>query len=126
MLKNFILTTITFLVIDFIWLGLVAKNFYDQHLAAFNRHLNLPAAFATYFLLIAGIVFLVLPKADGNLWQALLWGAVFGLITYGVYDLTNLATLADWSLTMVFVDMAWGAFLCGSVSFVVSWLLASI
>ena len=114
-IKNFILTLIVFLSIDFVYLGLVAKNFYNQQLASFNRALNLPAAFLSYLLLVLGIVVFVLPKTSGG-WNAFVYGALFGLIAYGVYDLVNLATLADWSLTMTVVDILWGMVVCGLVS----------
>ncbi len=116
MIAKILLTAVIFLGIDAVWLGVLAKPFYDKQLAPFNRSLNLTAAIGVYLLLIAGILLFVLPKAGSDPTQALLWGAVFGLISYGVYDLTNMATLADWSWNLVIVDMLWGAFLCGVTS----------
>jgi uncharacterized membrane protein len=115
MLKNFLITLIIFLGIDFLWLGLIAKNFYNKELSPFTRTLNLPAAFLSYFLIALGITLFILPKAN-NPSQAFLWGSLFGLITYGVYDLVNLATLADWSLRMTIIDMLWGVPVCGLAS----------
>lgn len=123
--KTFFTTLVIFLGIDFIWLGLIAKNFYDRQLSPFARTLNLPAAFLAYLLIVFGIVFFVLPKASGPS-QALLWGALFGLIVYGVYDLVNLATLADWTLKMTVVDMLWGAFVCGTTSLIATRILNSL
>lgn len=123
LLKNFIITLVVFLGIDFIWLGLVARNFYKKELAAFSTTLSLPAAFLTYVLIAAGIVIFVLPKASGDIYKALLWGALFGLITYGVYDLTNLATLKGWSIKMLAVDILWGVFVCGMTSLLVTLIL---
>jgi len=123
MVKNFLLTLVIFLGIDFLWLGVIAKNFYDKHLGAFERTLNWPAVILVYLLIPLGIVLFILPKASGNLKLALFWGAVYGLIVYGVYDLTNLATLKNWSLTMVITDMLWGMFICGFTSFVVTYFL---
>lgn len=122
-LKKLLLTLVVFLGIDFVWLGLIAKNFYDQELSRFNRTLNLPVAFLDYFLIILGLVVFVLPRAAESPLQALIWGALFGLIAYGVYDLTNLATLADWTIRMTIVDMLWGAIVCGLVSFIVTFIL---
>jgi uncharacterized membrane protein len=116
MLKNFLTTLAIFLGIDSIWLGLIAKNFYDKELNPFARTLNLPVAFLPYLLIVFGILFFVLPKTGGNTTQALFWGAFFGLIVYGVYDLVNLSTLADWSLKMAVVDILWGVIVCGFVS----------
>ena len=123
MLKNFIITLIIFLGIDFVWLGFVARGFYKKELTAFSTTLNLPAAFLTYVLIAAGIVIFVLPKASGDIYKALLWGALFGLITYGVYDLTNLATLKGWSIKMLAVDILWGVFVCGMTSLLVTLIL---
>ena len=123
MIREFFLTLLIFLGVDLTWLGLVAKNFYNKQLSAFPRTTNLPAAFLSYLLIVAGIVVFVLPRSSGNTTQALLYGAGFGLITYGVYDLVNLATLADWSFRMTVVDMLWGAFVCGVVSLLASQFL---
>ena len=71
-----------------------------------------PSAILVYFLLAIGVVFFVLPKAD-NYVHALLWGALFGFVVYGVYDLTNYALLDNWSLSITLIDMLWGAVLCG-------------
>ncbi len=125
-IRNLIITLVVFLGIDFIWLGLIAKNFYDQELSHLKRTLNLPVAFLDYFLIVVGLIVFVLPKAAGNPHQALIWGALFGLIAYGVYDLTNLATLADWTIKMTIVDMFWGATVCGLVSFLVTLILSII
>jgi uncharacterized membrane protein len=49
----------------------------------------------------------------GSWKTALLYGALFGFFTYATYDMTNLATLKGWSLSVTFVDIAWGTFLTG-------------
>ena len=79
---------------------------------------NWVAAVSFYLLFIAGLVFFVIEPAvkSGNWTSALVIGALFGLMTYATYDLTNLATLKDWTLTITFVDMAWGMVLAASVS----------
>jgi uncharacterized membrane protein len=120
--KNFLVTLTIFLGIDFLWLGIVAKNFYTKHLSTFDRTINWPAVIITYLIIALGLSLFVLPKAGGNTKLAFLEGAIFGLIVYGVYDLTNLATLKNWSLTMVIVDMLWGMFVCGITSYIVSYL----
>jgi uncharacterized membrane protein len=126
LIKKILLTMVVFLGIDFVWLGLVAKKFYDKELSAFQRTLNLPVALLDYVLIVVGIVLFVLPKASGNQLHAFLWGALFGLIGYGVYDLTNLATLRDWTLRMTVVDMLWGATVCGLVSLIVTVILKGV
>lgn len=109
-----------FFLIDMIWLGLVAKNFYRQQLGGMlSSKVNWPAAILFYLLFIAGLqLFVVAPAlAQGGAWQALWQGAFFGLIAYATYDLTNLATLRDWPLLVTVVNLAWGAVLGGAVSF---------
>ncbi len=109
-----------------VWLGLVAKGFYAKHLGFLMRpDVNWLAAIIFYLLFIAGlIIFVVTPAlAKGSWLYALSLGALFGLITYATYDLTNLATLKNWPLVVTLVDLLWGAVLAASVS-VLTYLLA--
>ncbi|MCW8858718.1 MAG: DUF2177 family protein [Deltaproteobacteria bacterium] len=118
-LKLYLLTVPVFFAIDLIWLGVVAKNFYQNNLAhLLSPEVNWPAALVFYFMYIAGIIlFAVKPALDAaSLSKAALWGALFGFFTYATYDLTNLATLRDWPLKVVFVDIAWGTLLCTLVA----------
>lgn len=108
-----------FFVIDMIWLGLVASGFYrDQIGFLMTPEVNWPPAIAFYLLFVIGLVFFVVaPALEKGSWvHALLAGALFGLITYATYDLTNLATLKDWPLLLTLVDLVWGAVLAASVS----------
>jgi uncharacterized membrane protein len=86
---------------------------------------NWAAAIVFYLLFLVGLVIFVIgPAVEKKDWMhALLAGALFGLITYATYDLTNLATLKDWPLTVVWVDMLWGTFLASSVS-TITYLIA--
>jgi uncharacterized membrane protein len=83
-----------------------------------SPEVNWPAAFLFYFMYIAGIIlFAVKPGLDaGSLAKAALWGALFGFFTYATYDLTNLATLREWPIKVVVVDILWGTLLCTSVA----------
>ena len=108
-----------FLAIDMLWLGLVAKNFYRNQIGFLMKsEINWPAALIFYLLFIAGlVVFVITPAIEKNSWRhALLFGALFGLVTYATYDLTNFATLKDWPLLVTVVDLAWGAALAACVS----------
>lgn len=108
-----------FFAVDMIWLGVVAKNFYANQIGLLMKaNVNWAAAILFYLLFIAGIVvFVVAPALDKGSWtHALLFGALFGLITYATYDLTNLATLKDWPLLVTVVDLIWGMVLAASVS----------
>jgi uncharacterized membrane protein len=123
MLKYLLVTSIVFLVIDIMWLGFIAKNFYSQQLAVFTRTFNLPAAILTYFILTIGLVTFVINRFSQGGLEVFLWGALFGLVVYGVYDLTNLATLKDWPIKLVLVDILWGMFVCGTTAFIVTFLV---
>ena len=108
-----------FFALDMIWLGLIARNFYAKELGLLMRgDINWTAAIIFYLLFIVGLVlFVIAPAVDRGAWTyALLFGALFGLITYATYDLSNLATLKDWPLLVTIVDMIWGAVLAASVS----------
>lgn len=74
----------------------------------------LPAALV-YILMAIGLVAFVHPLATGAA-TAFAYGALFGLVGYGLYDLTNLATLTDWTTRLAVIDMLWGTLLCGTVS----------
>jgi uncharacterized membrane protein len=122
--KTYFITLLIFLGIDAVWLLFLAKDFYEKELSAFSRHLNLPAAILTYLLLVLGLVFFVFPlvQEKSNL-EKFLIGALFGIICYSVYDLTNLATLSQWSLKMALVDMIWGGIICGTTTLIASLIL---
>lgn len=112
-LKTYLISLPIFLGIDFLWLGKIAKSFYDKEFAAFQRTVNWLPAILVYILIPLGLLLLVLPKTNGNPLLGLVWGAFYGLVGYGIYDLTNFAILANWSLKLTVVDMVWGAFING-------------
>lgn len=118
-IKLYLLSTAIFFAIDMVWLGLVAKNFYQQQIGFLMKtDINWLAAIIFYLLFIVGLViFVIQPALDKNsLQHALIYGALFGLITYATYDLTNLATLKDWPILVTVVDMIWGSALASMVS----------
>ena len=128
--KLYGLTVPVFFVIDIIWLGVVAKSFYQKNLKyILSPNVNWTAAIIFYLIYIAGIlIFAVLPAlAKDSLRHAAVWGALFGFFTYATYDLTNLALLKDWPIVIVIVDILWGVVLCSAVAtlsfFVAKWLL---
>lgn len=126
-LKLYLITLPVFFVIDMIWLGWVAKNFYAKQIGFLLKpEVNWVAAVSFYLLFIVGLVLFVITPAleKDSLMHAILFGALFGLITYATYDLTNLATVKDWPLLVTFVDLAWGMFLSASVSSV-AYIIAS-
>ncbi|MFT4728559.1 MAG: putative membrane protein [Granulosicoccus sp.] len=122
-MKNFLIAygaaIVAFLVIDGIWLGLVAKDFYADNLGDLLRKdfLLLPGVIF-YLMFTAGLVFLAVRpgQPDISLLNVALHGAVVGLLAYGTYDLTNLSTLRGWSPLLSIVDMVWGTVLSASVA----------
>ena len=120
-IKLYVATLIAFFTIDIIWLSLVARTFYRKYLGFLMAPSpNWLAAILFYLLFIAGIlVFVVGPGLkDNSLTTTLLRAALFGLITYATYALTNLATVKDWPLLVTVVDMTWGTVLSMTVSLV--------
>jgi len=103
------------MALDGVWLGLLMKNFYRQQLAPIVRlgeggmAPNWPAAFVVYALLGTGIAALVIPRAS-TVPMAAAFGALFGLVVYGVYDFTNYSTLRQWPFVLTLADVAWGTF----------------
>ena len=125
--KLYFISLPVFFVIDMIWLGFVAKNFYQQQIGfLLKSNINWFAAIVFYLIFIFGlVVFVIYPALEKNLWwHALLFGALFGFITYATYDLTNLATIKDWPILVTIVDLIWGAVLAASVS-MISYYIAS-
>ena len=128
-LLAYLLTAIVFFSIDMVWLGFIAKDLYRKYLGGFlSDTVNWPAAIIFYCLFIIGIfIFAIIPAVEKNMvGQAVLLGALFGFFTYATYDLTNLATLKNWPLLIVIVDMAWGAILTATVAtagfYIVQWI----
>lgn len=118
-LKLYGIAFVLFLVIDLVWLGLIARNLYQKYIGHLMADsVNWIAALVFYFLFIGFLVyFVLLPNINtGTLLQVMLTGALFGFITYATYDLTNLATLKDWPWQITIIDLLWGTFLGSSIS----------
>lgn len=113
-IKLYLLTFFVFFLVDIVWLGVVSKNIYSKYLGhLMSPNVNWVAAIVFYLLFIGGLVFFVIQPAllKESLQYAILAGGFFGLIAYGTYDLTNLATLKDWPVMITVIDLAWGTFL---------------
>lgn len=112
----FFLSTFLVVIFDYIWLGLIMKKFYVEALTPFGRvidgsiSLNFWPAVLVYILLGLGLTFFViLPTSTLPILRTILTAIIFGVVVYGVYDLTNLATLKDWTSSIVIADIIWGA-----------------
>lgn len=126
---HYLLTAIVFFAIDLLWLGVIAKGLYNKYLGEFLADkVNWTAAIIFYLLFIVGIfIFAIQPALEKqSLQKAIVYGALFGFFTYATYDLTNLATLKNWPLEIVFIDIIWGMVLTASVStagyFISKWI----
>ncbi|TYC64587.1 DUF2177 family protein [Stappia sp. BW2] len=113
-LTAYIATVLVFLAVDFVWLTQVSTRFYVDRIGhLMMERPNIVAAGVFYLFYVVGIViFAVAPalKAE-SLAMAAILGGLFGLFTYGTYDVTNYATLRDWPISVVIVDVAWGTVL---------------
>jgi uncharacterized membrane protein len=127
MLRHFGVALVALAILDGLWLGVAMKDFYRRSLWHLARTAGggldpiWPVAILVYPVLACGLAVLVLPRARTPV-DALWLGALFGAVTYAVYDLTNHATLRDWPAAMTLIDIAWGAFSCA----VASWVTAAL
>ncbi len=122
---------VAFIVVDMIWLGVIARGFYHGQIGGLLRQpFNVPAAVAFYLLYLGGVLFFAMAPAiaSQSLKTAAVCGFLLGLLAYGTYDLTNLATLKGWTVALAVVDMLWGAVLtmiCSVVGVAVARLITS-
>jgi uncharacterized membrane protein len=120
-IKTYLVAVVTFFLIDMVWLGLVAKSFYSNQIGQLLRpDVNWVAAIIFYLLFVGALVYFVIVPGvnNGDLIELLFSAALFGLVTYATYDLTNLATLKDWPLLVTVVDLIWGMALSTLVSLI--------
>ena len=117
--KLYCLTVPVFLIIELLWLGVVAKGFYHRHIGhLFRDSVNWTAAILFYLIFIAGMqVFVIHPATAAQSALRALWlGMFYGLVTYATFDLTCLALFKGWGPTIVAVDILWGVVASALVS----------
>ena len=118
-LKSYLITVVIFFAFDLTWLGLIAKKMYAEKLGyIMSPQVNWLPAILFYLLFVVGLLLMVIfPAIEKKSWtHALLYGFLFGLVTYATYDLTNLATLKNWPLSITIIDLIWGSFLSAATS----------
>lgn len=123
--KLYAIALVCFTALDGAWLTLIAPQFYRQQIGhLMTDSVKWSAAILFYLLFLIGLVaFVIAPALEKQSWvHALAFGALFGLITYATYDLTNLATLKNWPLLVTIVDMTWGAILSATVATATYWI----
>ncbi|GGC58235.1 DUF2177 family protein [Undibacterium terreum] len=108
----FLCCALVFCGLDYLWLEHVAKDFYRSQLGDLLGHVDMAAAALFYLIYIFGVVvFSVRPALkSGNFFKAMVYGALLGMVAYGTYDLSNLATIKGWSRQLALVDIVWGMF----------------
>lgn len=114
-------------VLDFIWLGFVAKSYYREYIGKLLLDKpNMTAAVLFYIIYVVGVVlFVVTPALEKqSVTHAAVYGALFGLVAYATYDLTNLATLKGFSVKVVVVDLVWGMLLTAAVATITYWVVS--
>ena len=124
-----ILAALIFLIIDIIWLSFAVKSFYRPNIG--HLLLDKPVIWAAglfYLLYVVGLAAIIIqPSLNSNDLNTVIYKAfIFGLVAYGTYNLTNMATIKNWSSTVVFVDMFWGALLTGTSVFLGVYLTKKI
>lgn len=121
-----IVTGVIMGVIDAVWLSVIANKFYKSQLGGLLMEKpNMPAAVLFYVIYVIGVVVFVLsPALEKQSWtHAAIYGALFGLVTYATYDLTNLSTLKGWPVKLVIVDLVWGMALTATVAVLAYWVI---
>lgn len=115
------------IVIDGLWLGIMLNRFYAPNMGSLltDKVSILPAVIFYILYAFALNVFVVLPALKNNTGylDLFLLGLLFGMVTYGTYDLTNQATLKNWPWVLTIVDIAWGSFLAGAVSLISTYVV---
>ena len=113
---SFIFVSTIFLIIDVVWLSITVKSLYRPALGDLLKDKPVMwAAVLFYIIYMIGLALIILKPALANdsILQALWTGVVFGVVAYGTYNLTNMATVKNWSASIVWIDMLWGGFLTG-------------
>ena len=113
---SFIFVSTIFLIIDVLWLSITVKSLYRPALGDLLKDKPVMwAAVLFYIIYMIGVALIILKPALANdsILQALWTGVVFGVVAYGTYNLTNMATIKNWSASIVWIDMLWGGFLTG-------------
>lgn len=119
-------------VLDCLWIGILMRDYYRTSLRHFlattdgSIHFNIWAALGVWFLLTVGLLFFVVPKAAPlGIITTFFWGALYGLVVYGVYEGTNFAVLRGWPFALVLRDVAWGMILNAIVAVIMRVIMRS-
>jgi uncharacterized membrane protein len=119
-----LVTLLIFTLVDLVWLVKVAPKLYRKYIGhLMSDRVNIAAAALFYVVFIVGLVYFVIGPHINNPLMAFLSGAMFGLVTYATYDLTNLATLKAWPVTITVIDLIWGTLVTAVTSVLVVFII---
>ena len=129
MILKFFTSIASYAILDFFWLGFVMKSFYIKTLGPLANLtadkssflINKPAGAITYIIMALGLIAFPVARAQ-SLTQAALYGALYGLVIYGVYDFTNMTTLRGWTWQLSMTDLFWGI-VASAITTAVVWSL---
>jgi len=117
LLLGYIYTITPLIIIDALWLGVIAKKFYLTHIGyLMTSNPNWIAISLFYLLYPVGIMIFVLEPSKGNMKKTAILGSLFGFFTYATYELTNRGVIFQWPWTVVIIDILWGVVLTATVS----------
>ncbi|MGG5372625.1 DUF2177 family protein [Enterococcus sp. AZ196] len=118
LLKLFGVAAASFLVLDLLWLLVFARRMYQENLGHLMGQTKIVPAVIFYGIYLIGLLlFIVTPALEkGSLFYAIAAGGFLGLLCYGTYDLTNMATLNNWPAMITIIDLIWGTFVTAAVS----------
>jgi uncharacterized membrane protein len=105
----YLATLFVLIPLDFLFLGIVAKDFFTSQVGNMLGEIKLVPAALFYLVYVAGVLIFVSAPPSATWQHTLLFGALFGLFCYATFDLTSLALLKNWSWAVAFVDVTWGA-----------------
>jgi uncharacterized membrane protein len=126
---GYIAALATMVVADMAWLGFMVPRYYRPTMGDIMlSSVNLPPAIAFYALYPIGLLIFAINPAlkTGSVGTAVMYGALFGFFTYATYDLTNQATLRNWTMQLTAIDVAWGTFLAAAASAVAFWVVTKL
>ncbi|CAN5205125.1 DUF2177 family protein [soil metagenome] len=129
-LKVFAAAYPLFILMDITWIGLIMNNAYKASIGGLLRTASngqmaphIPASLLVWAFIVFGAILFVLPYAkNASLLGQFGWGALYGLVLYGMYDFTNFAILAQWPLGITLIDLGWGMLVNGLFAVILVWL----
>lgn len=127
--KVYLAALVMFVAADMIWLGIMSSRFYKPLLGDIALSgVNLPPAIVFYAIYPIGLALFAIEPAlrSGSMLRGLIYGALFGFFTYATYDLTNQATLRNWSVWLTTIDIAWGTILGAFTSVLTFWIVSKL